>query len=40
MPSLTGTIGVAKRCVAIKHGTKYTATLWEIHPVWKIAPAS
>ena len=22
------------------HGTKYTATLWEIHPVWKIAPAS
>jgi hypothetical protein len=22
-----------------KHGTAYTATLWEIHPVWKIAPA-
>ncbi len=23
-----------------KHGTRYTATLWEIHPAWKIEPAS
>src|SRR5205807_1552819 len=22
-----------------KHGTAYTATLWEIHPVWKVASA-
>jgi len=22
-----------------KHGTRFTATLWEIHPVWKVEPA-
>ena len=22
-----------------KHGTAFTATLWEIHPAWKVEPA-